>query len=133
MKPVYQTKFGKGNGNCFQAALASILELPLDDVPHFMVEEGWERHLEEWLAARGLGVVWVGNSGIESITSRSITKTPCIASVKLNPGDVLHSVIAQGGRIIHDPHPTSDVHTLSDILDYFILYPLDPSFLRGRT
>ena len=40
MVRVYQTKFGAGNsnkpGNCLQAVIASLLELKLEDVPHFM-------------------------------------------------------------------------------------------------
>ena len=35
MTPVFQTIIGK-NGNCMQAAYASILDLPLNAVPHFL-------------------------------------------------------------------------------------------------
>ena len=36
MKKVYQTIIDKGNGNCWQAAIASLLELELEEVPHFL-------------------------------------------------------------------------------------------------
>lgn len=36
MKPVDQTTFGFPGGNCFSACIASLLEMPLDDVPYFM-------------------------------------------------------------------------------------------------
>lgn len=58
MIKVYQTIHGKGNGNCMQAAFASLLELPLDDVPNFkafgdkwfvelwnfLIKKGYEHH-----------------------------------------------------------------------------------------
>ncbi len=36
MRKVYQTIFGVDNGNCWQAVMASMLELSLEDVPHFV-------------------------------------------------------------------------------------------------
>jgi hypothetical protein len=36
MKKTYQTIIEKGNGNCMQAALASLFNLELTDVPHFL-------------------------------------------------------------------------------------------------
>lgn len=43
-------------GNCYQAALASALELPLEEVPHFSNMEGdlWWTESTRWLAERGL-------------------------------------------------------------------------------
>ena len=35
---VKQTKFGKGEGNCFPACLASVLELSLEEVPEIRGE-----------------------------------------------------------------------------------------------
>src|SRR5688572_10391960 len=45
-------------GDCHRAALASILELPLEEVPHF-AEGGpdgkeFNRRIQEWLSGRGL-------------------------------------------------------------------------------
>lgn len=49
MIPVYQTIIGRADdgsapGNCMQAVIASLLELPLDDVPHFLLygDKWWE-------------------------------------------------------------------------------------------
>lgn len=55
MKPVYQDKYpveGKlGNGNCLSACVASILEVPLDEVPHFTAEgnKDWLTELNFYL------------------------------------------------------------------------------------
>lgn len=37
MKPVDQVIVDKGVGDCMRAAIASLLELPLDAVPHFLI------------------------------------------------------------------------------------------------
>jgi len=36
MIPIYQTIIDPGKGNCMQAAVASLLELPLEQVPNFI-------------------------------------------------------------------------------------------------
>ena len=61
MKPVYQTIFGKTNGNCFAACIASILEMDLEDVPHFCRGDNpeWMFDLNEWLYQFGLGALTV--------------------------------------------------------------------------
>jgi hypothetical protein len=40
-------------GNCIQAAVASLLDLPIDAVPHFLLWEQWNVALAEWLTERG--------------------------------------------------------------------------------
>lgn len=61
LKPVYQTIFGKTNGNCFAACIASILEMDLEDVPHFCRGDNpeWMFDLNEWLYQFGLGALTV--------------------------------------------------------------------------
>ena len=42
-------------GNCYQAALASALELPLDEVPHFATfATDWVERSDAWFRARGI-------------------------------------------------------------------------------
>jgi hypothetical protein len=49
MTPVFQSIIDPEDGDCFAAALASILDLPLEEVPK---EQGWTFVLIEWLQAR---------------------------------------------------------------------------------
>ena len=49
MKPVDQTLFGEGRGNCLPACIASVLELPLEAVPHFVLEDDWVGALQTFL------------------------------------------------------------------------------------
>lgn len=42
-------------GNCYQAAIASVLDLALDEVPHFATfVDDWVQRSERWFADRGL-------------------------------------------------------------------------------
>ena len=76
MKPVFQTRYGDPAGNCTEAALASLLECSLDEVPDLWVLAGsptepggrsapeapcWRVALDTWLAERGLA--WVDLTG----------------------------------------------------------------------
>lgn len=70
MKPVDQTQFaGEGvGGNCVQASVASILGLPLIDVPHFLEiadrPEEWELAFMDWLEDRGVGYIRRGGDWV---------------------------------------------------------------------
>ena len=54
MIKVYQTIIDKGHGNCMQAAIASLFELSLDDVPNF-IEFGhdWSQIMYEFIKKQG--------------------------------------------------------------------------------
>jgi hypothetical protein len=59
VKPVDQTTFGAPGGNCFSACVASLLEIPLSEVPYFMgdgpieQEYDWFNPFLAWLRERG--------------------------------------------------------------------------------
>lgn len=54
MKEVYQTIVDKNNGNCLQAATASLFELPLESVPHFIsFGDDWFKMYYEFLWSLG--------------------------------------------------------------------------------
>lgn len=101
MTPVQQTIFGPERGNCLQAAVASLFDLPLDDVPHF-IDEGnrWWIALQDWLRPRGLHCVYSSASSIE------IAQPGYYLMVGKSPRhDQAHVVIAKDGEMVHDPHP----------------------------
>lgn len=117
MKPVYQTYFtgleeasasnrnhtGIPVGNCFQAVVASILELDLEDVPHFVdidVRGGqnWLEHTDEWLRHRGLELNW--------LYKHEVPEDEYVVVHGLSPrGNWSHVVVYLGGEMVHDPHP----------------------------
>jgi len=86
-------------GNCIQAAVASLLSLPIDAVPHFLLWRIWSRALSDWLAERDL-----------AIRVRYVTEIPterCIVAGR-SPRGVAHVCVAEGGAIVWDPHPSRD-------------------------
>ncbi len=108
MKPVEQTILGHPEGNCFAACLASILELPLDEVPLFKMEQ-WQLAYNEWLRPSGLAIISVPlPEGIQSQPAeilRYFMPGYTILAAQSPRFDCLHAVVCWNGEIVHDPHP----------------------------
>lgn len=85
-------------GNCLQAAVASLLDLPLADVPHFLESADWEESLISFLLWRG----WV-------LTYRPAHGPPPRFGLALgvSPRGVPHAVACREGTV-WDPHPSRD-------------------------
>lgn len=118
MKPVFQTikhEPAEGRfGDCHRAAIATVLELPIEDVPHFLHDNcgGVEfvRRETEFLASHGLCPISV----VYANTELNLVLSTVAA---LNGDDVVyllcgksrtgcnHSVVCRGDRIAHDPSP----------------------------
>lgn len=121
MIPVHQTTFGDGEGNCFQAALASVFELSLEEVPNFCVDDpdDWYPTVNTWLGERyGL---WLVLTQIGSGT----TKPPSPQGYHLISGlsprqGVRHSVVGLDGKMVHDPHPSGDGLAEEQTYDLFV-------------
>jgi hypothetical protein len=100
MKPVHQTIFTPPQGNCLQAAVASVLELPLDAVPNYM--DGPQNHwdvLYAFLARYDLQPLAIPYNDKFSPLGYYIIQG-------WSPrGDYHHAVVARNGVIAHDPHP----------------------------
>jgi hypothetical protein len=88
-------------GNCLQAAVASYFDLPLDAVPHFNTfEHAWMDALQWWCYGKFR----------MSEEYRGVTEIPqerCILLGRSNRG-YGHAVVAEGGQIVWDPHPSRD-------------------------
>jgi hypothetical protein len=102
-------------GDCHRAAMASILDRDIDDVPHFCdgdpSGEEFNRRIDQWLDDQGL---------VQFVTpfSGDLPLGDILRSVSANnPGHyyilggesrtgVNHSVVCHEGEIVHDPSPT---------------------------
>lgn len=84
-------------GNCWQAAIASMLKLPLDAVPHFGQFTWPDPALELWLRGRGL-------TYRHEMTS-VIPDRLCLVNGH-SPRGYLHSTVGFGGEVVWDPHPS---------------------------
>lgn len=112
MIPVFQTVIDKGRGNCFSAALASILEFKLEEVPYFRImgEKEWIfelfdfLHLNncEWYGSKyGTDILNynVGIDGYYIVNGRS--------RFYVDDPTIHHSVVFFNGKMVHDPNPCS--------------------------
>lgn len=95
-------------GNCLQACIASLLELPIEEVPHFVQDETdhdnhddwyWLKKVQEFLKPLGKRLVPSQPVGNFAETYQLI--------VGQSPRNVGHGVIYQNGKLVHDPHPSN--------------------------
>ncbi|WP_425953291.1 hypothetical protein [Ralstonia pseudosolanacearum] len=99
MRPIDQTKHERTGqrGNCLAAALASILEIQINEVPAFeeMAPGAWKEELFEWCAARGYLVVR---------EQATLNLDEAYVLVGISEAGCRHAVVASAGIIVHDPH-----------------------------
>jgi len=128
MIPVDQHVTGP-RGSCMAACLASLLELPIQAVPHeaFLRQPGdtgrfqWAERLDAWLSQFGLYALHF------MADPRSAIFPGCyhiITGISLRGRP--HACVGWGPEVVHDPHP--DKTGLSEI-DGFVL--LVPTWSRG--
>ena len=101
MTPLKQTKMliNGEKGNCLATALASLLDLPVNEIPQFeeMDRSEWKGKLVAWLNSRGLTI----NSTVHPPKSYAI-------AIGWHASGMLHAIIVKDGRFFHDPHPSND-------------------------
>lgn len=150
MKAVDQTTFAP-QGNCLQACLASIFELPLADVVDTTPPPGddgafWSQHnaVQKWLEPRGYWTWTIDGKLAPKRATRHLedgTTEPADYLWPYPPGwyigggdsprGVAHVVVMRAGHVVHDPHPARDM-TIDHIDSIIVLvrcsnYPKDPS------
>lgn len=87
--------------NCFAACLASILELPLNQVPNFVVEHGesWLLELLTWLRPMNLAVAY-----LEFNPSLPLPGGYAILTVQGGPTpEENHALVAFDGKVVWNP------------------------------
>jgi hypothetical protein len=86
-------------GNCMQAAVASLMNLPLEAVPHFGAFDDWPAAMALW--ARGRGLLMKGER------TNVIPERRCLVGGD-SPRGFKHMVVGGNGRVLWDPHPSRD-------------------------
>lgn len=107
MKPVFQDRYGSIDGNCFEACLASLLELPLHDVPELGGDAVYESNLARYLAGQGCLYVLVrGPSNPERGILAAMFNSGDVYHVieGISPRGGSHAVVGLNGKTVHDPH-----------------------------
>lgn len=104
MKYVYQTT----NDNCYQACLASLLELSLESIP---ILDDFNK-IKIYLGTINKTIIFIPGDGHPLYASKYPLGFSILNQKTLNG---IHSVICESGIIIHDPsrRPFSDPKFLS--------------------
>lgn len=103
-------------GNCWQTVLACVLDLELDEVPHFVqidvdTELNWFFNTYKWCEKRGLSIVGTPNPPETDDYILVVGKSP--------RGDFSHVVIYKDGKMFHDPHPSGEGLATQD--DFYLI------------
>ena len=132
-------------GNCYQASLASVLELPLEQVPHFAQDgERWQETSSAWLSAQGVIRSFYVDEHLTRLTYPLYVEpgsdwwgTPASGAILgvlgAGPsprGPFRHVVVLspESGLMIHDPHPSG-----AGVLEVDEVELLIAAQLRSRT
>ncbi|CAE7342678.1 unnamed protein product [Symbiodinium necroappetens] len=105
---VQQTIFTAGAGNALQAAVASIVRRPLDEVPNFLEDPaGYDKACQTWLAAQRM--TWRKISLEDGRLPRDAVTCVgklCVLRGTSPRGDHGHVVVARACETgLHDPYP----------------------------
>lgn len=108
-------------GNCLSAVLASLLHLPIDDIPVFKTPETWVRELNLWLRPFGLAYCMVADFDCH-IDAYGITGLwHEVSGNTARSADVTHACVALDGNLVFDPHPSDTGLTELTCHGFFIV------------
>lgn len=98
-------------GDCQRAVIASLLELPIAEVPHFLEIAKDDSVLyytlmQEFLAKRGLAYLTVPARSGAAFYGCDYDVYYEISGPSPRGNGVYHAVIGLNGKIVHDPHPS---------------------------
>jgi hypothetical protein len=119
MKPVFQSDRGNPErteaGDCFRACVASILELPLNTVPHFfqgqrvgtVISPQRETAMQDWFGLRGMGFVTMplwAETAVEAMGMFG-NRYPNLYYILIGQTrkGVNHAIVCRGNYVAHDP------------------------------
>jgi hypothetical protein len=116
VKPVNQSICDKNRGDCHRAVIASLLDLEIEQVPHFRLfaDDNWHHVYHGFLW--GCGYEWEGTGHFPKFTPRSEHLKDChiggfvdatVPSKNYPPeSGITHAVVMDlDGLVVHDPHP----------------------------
>lgn len=121
MTPVFQDKFGGVEGNCMAACVASILDLPLREVPNFVaLGRQWFAGFYNFMQNHGFEVICYWMDGVDPETGvefrRQLDWDNMPEYLKdLHPYHMTcgpaargfsHATVGWRDQIVHDPHPS---------------------------
>lgn len=98
-------------GDCFRACIASLLDFPIEEVPHVCDgkpedDRTWYTEFTDWLAPLGLIYLefGVGPGWAESFAAAGGESFHIISG--RSPRGHLHAIVGRNGEPFFDPHPS---------------------------
>lgn len=98
-------------GDCQRAVIASLLDLPIEEVPHFLQEANgdamgfWER-IQTFCAARGFAYVSFRSPARPILFGSDADVFHEISGPSPRRAGVFHAVVGRNGVPFFDPHPS---------------------------
>ncbi len=92
MTPVCQTKYGKGNGNCLTACVASILNVQISELPDFSVDNEWFDLLYQFCKDKGYTLMYWHSEALPSVLTFNAY---VVMLLELDGTDETHAVVAK--------------------------------------
>jgi hypothetical protein len=99
MTPVYQS----GRDDCYEACVASIVDLPLAQVPRLSSDRGWVTQLRAFCRELGHDCQVSPGDGRPLREARKPGGYSIVSHQVMN-GD-LHAAVLLEGQLVHDPSP----------------------------
>lgn len=127
MKKVYQSRIERKHGTCMQAAIASLFEMFIEDVPNFIeLGDDWFWSMRKFYKERGYEMCTFNPQKDIELTKQVLEFDggingywyASVPSINLGKG-VTHAVIVDKDlNVVHDPNPNNYGHIYSpeDIL-----------------
>jgi len=131
MKKVMQTEFDD-NGNCFEACVASILELDISEVPSVSDEFAWFQIMDKFVSKYGYGLLLLSKHDISQSEVWYEKAYVIVSGQSPRVEGRLHSVVWQNGKMIHDPHPDG-IGFKGEPEDYIIFVALNAKADKSTT
>jgi hypothetical protein len=127
MIPVYQTIVSdeaRGvHGNCLPSCIASILEVPLEEVPPLQdMGTNWFPALWDFLISKGYEFHGTGRK--ENVLTYTLGVNGYYIVNGSSPRGFKrgHSVVFHEGKLVHDPHPSG--LGVPEIFDFYMIEPM---------
>jgi hypothetical protein len=121
MKRVFQSRIEKKHGTCEQAAVASLFEMFIDDVPNFIeLGDKWYYALVNFYNDKGYGHICEFNPKGRSHLVKQVLEhdggvngywEATVESICLGPGTTHAVIIDKDMNVVHDPNPNNFGHT----------------------